>query len=258
MERRSRSSRHRDRELSELAALADGSLDDAERARAERRVAGSPELGELVAEQRAAASAVRSAAARVSAPTTLRSRLERQRRVISPRTRRRRLGLAGALAACAATAALLVVAILPGGSPGSPTIVRAATLAARAPSGPPPSPAADPELLDLAGAGIPFPNYARSFGWRPAGVRVDRFEGRTATTAYYAKGAHRIGYTILSGPALHPPPGSHGAVRYGMRLWAYEAGDRTAITWLRSGRTCVLSGVRVPRELLFDLAGWRG
>ena len=35
-------------------------------------------------------------------------------------------------------------------------------------------------------------------------------------------------------------------------------GDRTVVTWLRDGHTCVLSGSGVPRRTMLELAAWKG
>jgi hypothetical protein len=79
-----RTRRHRrdeagDREVSELAALADGTLDREHRAALEARVAASPELAERLAEQERAVAFARSAAAEVEAPPALRARIEARR-----------------------------------------------------------------------------------------------------------------------------------------------------------------------------------
>jgi hypothetical protein len=85
----------------ELAALADGSLDPQRRATAEARVAGSPELAELLAEQERAIALTRSAAAEIEAPPALRARVAAQRR---PR-RAARIGAFATAALVAAVAA---------------------------------------------------------------------------------------------------------------------------------------------------------
>lgn len=66
-----------ERELADLAALADGSLAPARRAEVEAPVAASPERQALVDEQRRAIRAVRAAA--VPAPLSLRERVEETR-----------------------------------------------------------------------------------------------------------------------------------------------------------------------------------
>src|SRR5439155_13601181 len=89
-----------DDQLAELAALADGSLPQSRRAVVEARVAASPRLQALLAEQRRAVSAVRDRTE--AAPLSLRTRVEGLRR---PKPApRRRLGIAAALTGAAATA----------------------------------------------------------------------------------------------------------------------------------------------------------
>src|SRR6185437_5662955 len=72
-------------ELSELAALADGSLSPERRSALEAEVAASPELAALVAEQERAVSLTRSVAETVEAPASLRAEIERRRS--APRAR---------------------------------------------------------------------------------------------------------------------------------------------------------------------------
>ena len=83
-------------ELSELAALADGSLSPERRAALEAQVAASPELAALVAEQ-------------VSAPASLRAHIERQRRAHRTRVPRRVVLVGAAAAAALAVAAVVSV-----------------------------------------------------------------------------------------------------------------------------------------------------
>ena len=94
-----------DQELIELAALADGSLAPERRAALETRVAASPELADLLAEQQRAVDLARSAAAEVEAPASLRARIEAPRRA-RRQPMARRLALVGAGAA-----AVLAVAV---------------------------------------------------------------------------------------------------------------------------------------------------
>src|SRR5262249_52368312 len=77
--RRRRADEAGDRELAELAALADGSLEPERRAAVEARIAASPELADRLAEQERAVAFARNAAAEVEAPAGLRRRIEVQR-----------------------------------------------------------------------------------------------------------------------------------------------------------------------------------
>jgi hypothetical protein len=92
-------------EIVELAALADGSLAPERRAALETQVAESSELADRLAEQQRAVELVRSAAAEVGAPASLRARIETPQRA-RRRPMPRRLGLVAAGAA-----AVLAVAI---------------------------------------------------------------------------------------------------------------------------------------------------
>jgi anti-sigma-K factor RskA len=113
--RRHRQEQDADREIVELAALADGSLAPDRRAALETRVAESPELADQLAEQQRAVELMRSAAAEVEAPASLRARIE------APRRSRRltpRLGLIGASAAVAVAAVAIGIGVFASGSSG--------------------------------------------------------------------------------------------------------------------------------------------
>jgi anti-sigma-K factor RskA len=101
-----RRERQEDRDIAELVALADGSLDPERGAALREQVAASPELADRLAEQERAVSLARSAAAEVQAPPALRARIEAQRR-----SRGRVRAPRGFVLAGAAAAAVLVVAI---------------------------------------------------------------------------------------------------------------------------------------------------
>jgi hypothetical protein len=236
----------------ELTALADGTLRGRRRARLLAEVGGSPELAERFEKQRRAVAALRSVDER--APAWLRARVEPERR------RRRRpfsLPLAGGLAAGAAFALILAL-VLPGGA-GGPTVVEAAELAARPAAAPAPGPdPSEPALLDARAAGLAFPSWAKEFGWRATGRRVDELDGRRAVTVFYEKEGRRIGYTIISGDRIDPPDEARRAVREDTVLYGLSSDGRVIVTWLRGGVTCVLSGSGVEPDVLLDLAAWKG
>jgi hypothetical protein len=75
---------------------------------------------------------------------------------------------------------------------------------------------------------------------------------------YYECARDRIAYTIVSGDQLEWPPDWKQTRRDGVELRSTERDGTTTVTWLREGRTCVLSGAAVPREELLALAAWRG
>ena len=105
--RRSRQDLNGGEQLAELAALADGSLTPERRAELEARIAESPELAELLAEQERALGFARSAASEVEAPAGLRARVDARRQARRGPALRRRV-LIGAAAAAAVVVAVAV------------------------------------------------------------------------------------------------------------------------------------------------------
>src|SRR5262249_12369509 len=85
------------RELVELAALADGSLAPDRRSELEDQVDASAELAALLAEQERAVALARNAAGATEAPASLRAGVERQQRARA-KPASRRLAFAGAAA----------------------------------------------------------------------------------------------------------------------------------------------------------------
>jgi len=243
-------------DLAELAALADGSLSPERRAAVEARVAASPRLQALLAEQSRVVEATRRLAD--TAPDELRARIVDATQP-SRRARRRRLGgLAAGLAAAAAAVAVIAGS---GGGPGRPTappLLAAVRVASRPPALPAPVPYRDhPVLLRLEVQGLPYPNWEPKFGWRAVGARRDRVAGRGATTLFYKKARWRIAYTILSRPPLPMPRDAWTTARGGVQLRSFVLGRRVVVTWHRNGHTCVLSGTGVARRTLLALGSWR-
>jgi hypothetical protein len=241
-----------ERDRRDLAALADGLLTGRRAAALEARVAREPALAAALARQRSASTTTQDAAAAISAPSSLRERVD-----AAPRARassRRRRALVPAVAALA-IAALAAVLVLPSGTPGGPSVVEAAGLGQR-PAVEPAPPPATAKLLDRRAAGLPFPDWSQKFGWRATGARTDTLAGRRMTTVFYAKAARRIAYTIVGGAALDEPDGSDRTVE-GTRVRLVRGRQPAFVTWQRRGHTCVLSGTADP-ETLRKLAAWKG
>jgi anti-sigma factor RsiW len=243
-------SRLSEREIAELCALADGSLPAARVAAVEARVAASAELTELVERQRRSVSATR-ALARDAPPTSLRAPSAGHRR---SRARRLVPAVAGAtLVAALAVAAALVVS----GGPGGPSVAEAAQLSTRPPTAPAPgAPIGVPATLAVDVQGVAFPDLAQAYGWQAVGVRHDRLDGRAATVVYYVKDARRLAYVIVSGAGLKRPGGVPRTTAGGVEYRILRLGDRLAVSWRRSGHTCVLIGAASRSELL-TLASWQ-
>jgi len=89
-------------------------------------------------------------------------------------------------------------------------------------------------------------------------VRTDEIGGRETKTVFYRREGRRIAYTIVEGEQLAWPPGSDRAEREGTELRVFRDDDRTAVTWRRNGRTCILSATNVPTDQLLELAAWKG
>ena len=248
-----------DEQLAELAQLADGTLPPERRGDVEARVSASPELARMLAQQTAALDAIRHTAD-VGAPARLRAEVDRRRGAARPARRpgHRLAGLRVPIAV-AAVALLALALVLPGALKGGPSVADAAALAQKPPTRPAPAAVpGTPQLLKAAVDGVPFPNYAAKFGWKPAGARQDNVSGRDATTVYYSKGGRTIAYTIVAGDALDRPDGARTTTRDGVTYDTLRSGGRTLVTWKRGGNTCVLSSTAVRSAELIALADWRG
>ena len=92
-------------------------------------------------------------------------------------------------------------------------------------------------------------------------MRRDEIEGRRSTTVFYEHEGHRLGYTIVSGPALPRPDGARIIERDGLRMSVYRDpahGGHEVAVFERDGRTCVVAGHVMKRSTLLELAAWTG
>jgi anti-sigma factor RsiW len=241
-------------QLTDLSALADGSLDPSRRQIVEQWIAGSTHLGILYERERAAVEVLQGAATE-RAPARLRMHVGSQR--ASRAARARWKPGSGALAGALAAAALALALLLPGGTLGSPSVSQAAQLALRGPSGP--APAVDPGDPGMKLAqrvqGLYFPNWSPTLGWQAVGMRSDRLGGRPAVTVYYQRGTMSVAYTIIGAPALARP--SVPLTYLGrFALQKLSLRGRTVVTWRHAGRTCVISASGVATPVLERLADW--
>jgi hypothetical protein len=170
---------------------------------------------------------------------------------------RRRIVYGGSLAGALAAAVLALVLLLPGGTPGAPSVSQAAGLAILVPvSGPPTTDQGSPNRLETTVEGVYFPNWGSRLHWRAIGQRTDHINGRTAVTVYYQWGDKRVAYTIVGAPALKVPAAEvtrEGGVEYR----TFSLGERTVVTWRRAGHTCVLSAKGISASDLRLLAAWK-
>lgn len=238
----------------EMARLADGSLPAARQAELREELQRSPALAQALAEQQHAIEVLR--AADVRAPDSLRQWLQEQTRDKPARRLRLRPRFAlpaAATVAVAAVAAAIVLAVSDGSS--SPSLTQATQAALAPPTMAAPSESNDGAMtLDVSAAGIPFPYWEKSIGWRALGSRTDSLSGRHAVTVFYAGPAgHRVGYTIVTGPPIHVGGGTT-VTSHGVPFTFQRLGSARMVTWLRNGHTCVIAGRGVSNPMLLRLA----
>ena len=243
-----------ERELGELARLAEGTLPAARRAALEDRIAASPELQELVARQQRSLKATGRLAAE-ALPASLRSSVEASRAAQGERrvrVRRRSFQL-GAVGALIVAAAIVIVLTLPTQRPSVTDAARLATQPLGAAS--PPAVSSNGTQLAVNVQGVAFPNLEPSYGWRALGTSSASLDGRSSTIVFYGKGQRRIGYVIVSGSGLPQPSGVQTYTVAGVQYRTFKLNGALAVTWRRQGHTCVLAGAASPTELL-TLASW--
>jgi hypothetical protein len=100
-----------------------------------------------------------------------------------------------------------------------------------------------------------FADTALAAGWAPIGTREDRLEGRGTLTTYWQKAGSLVAYTTVSGSPVAIPPTGRQTGRRGILLRSFDEDGRTAVAWTEDGHTVVISGIRISRPSLYNLAG---
>jgi hypothetical protein len=165
-----------------------------------------------------------------------------------------------ALALGAAVAVVLVLVLTTGGGTSSspPTVLQASHAGLLAATGGAPAESRhNNHQLSISAAGIAYPYWGGSLGWSATGARTDTVDGRTVTTVFYdSHHGRRIGYSIVSGPALAVPAGSAAVQRQGLGFHVVGRGNPTIVTWRQAGHTCILTAHGVSADTLTHLAAW--
>ena len=249
-----------ERDLAELAALADDKLSPRRRARIEARVAGSPQLAALLEEQR------RGVAAHLRSVDVQRARVACAG--ASRRSASARAGAAPAASSCLRGRPWPGAWWPPWRCSRWSWRSRCRGPAGRAWPRPRSWRSCPRRQVPLS----PGRRHCSTRTWRAWPSRTGpRSSGGAraagASTSWTADAARRsstrrtgkrIGYTILTGDLIEPPEDARAAIREGTRLHYFRDGNRTVVTWPRNGRTCVLSGIGVELDVMLDLAGWKG
>jgi hypothetical protein len=174
-----------------------------------------------------------------------------------PRAAALRFGFAGALALVVAAVALVVG--LSGGGGSALTLHTAVALTQRPPTMA--APTQNPHnATELAAdvEGVAFPYWEDRFGWRSTGARVDKLDGRSVTTVFYARGHGQwLGYAIVGGARAPHVSGGVVEERDGTVYRFLSEDGASVVTWLREGHLCVMAGHGVDDATLMALASWR-
>jgi hypothetical protein len=162
-------------------------------------------------------------------PDSVLARIQTLEPLPAPKQRWLRPALAGGLAAALALVVAVVISL--GGSRDS-GVVTAAGLSERPST----------QAAQRSFAGITYADWATRFRWFKVGGRTDVVDGRRTFTVFYRHTHHRIGYTVIAGRPVAPPGDAEVLRANGVELHRFKLGKDDVVTWVRNGRTCVLSG----------------
>jgi hypothetical protein len=239
----------------DLAAFADGTLPAGRRGQVEQALSDSPRLRATVSAQRQALKAIEAAAAE-RAPSSLRARVALAQPPARRAGRSRFAAVLGTAVVGAGAAAVVAVVVVVGGTAG-PTVAQAAVLTSRPPQVSVPEPKLDQGTLPgVRAVGLTYPYWEDHFGYRARGVRHDSLDGRQVTTAFYARGASRVAYEIVSGSPLRQGGGWWQTELQGVQLWTTNTPSGLVVSWVRDGHTCILIGSHTQAATLQNLAAW--
>lgn len=188
--------------------------------------------------------------------------LHRQVHALIASRRRRRLAtpprLLGATAVAAAVVALVLATGHNGGGTPAMSMRQAVAPTLRAATLPAPLESRTYHAqLAAAVDGVPFPYWEDHFGWRSIGARTDRVAGHSVMTVFYADASgRRIGYAILAGTPAPRIGGGTIAWRDGVPYRLLTEHGAAAVTWVRDGHLCVVSGRGLSSATLLRLASW--
>ncbi|MDQ2895766.1 MAG: hypothetical protein M3Y09_08970, partial [Actinomycetota bacterium] len=150
-------------------------------------------------------------------------------------------------------ATVLAVVLFVGGDTRAPSLRQTVHLTLAAAISPPPAERGT-RALDISSAGIPFPYWQQTVGWRALGSRTDRVANRTVVTVFYrAHDGRRVGYAIVGGAPI-PFRAGRVVTRGGVSYWLLQEGTIELVTWRRAGHTCVIAGRGVGPGTLLRLA----
>jgi hypothetical protein len=193
---------------------------------------------------------LRRAAVTERAPTHLRLAIDElsqaHGRAGSRRPSRRLMLIPGAGLVAAIVLALLLV--LPGGTPGGPTVAQAAALGAQPISWSPPAygTASDDLTTEYARfADVRFPKQLDGGRWTFETWRIASLDGHRILTIYYSRGAETLAYSVAATPKLRGQ---------GSGFATFTLNGRAVVSWQESNHSCLLSSANVSRTALLALA----
>ena len=180
------------------------------------------------------------------APIHLRLHIDEMSRSRSGRSARRRVLIpaAGVLAAIALTLLL----VLPGGTPGGPTVAQAAALSAQPIQWSAPAPGTSGRSLAKAYArfaDVRVPQGLEIARWKVETWRISSLDGRRILTIYYSRGSQIVSYSIAATPTLAGQKAGFST---------FTVTGHAVVSWQESNHSCLLSSPSSSRSALLALA----